>query len=177
MLRLFAGIAIPEDIWDDLEAMMDEIPGARWRLPEQYHITLCFFGELSHAEARDLDSLLIGVRAPPFELQLEGAGWFGKRNPDSLHARVKESAALREIARGCERAARQLGRQIERGPFVPHVTLAYLNGTDLADARAWTGHNHGFLSGVFRVEAFHLYSSRTGKSGSQYVAEADYDLA
>jgi RNA 2',3'-cyclic 3'-phosphodiesterase len=176
MLRLFAGIPVPEDLWDGLDALYEDLPGGRWRLPEQYHITLCFFGEMSHAAARDLDSLLIGVRTPPFELQLEGAGWFGKRNPESLHARVKESAALRDLASGCERAARRMGVTIERGPFVPHVTLAYLNGTDLADARGWAEQNHSYVSDAFRVDAFHLYSSRSGKSGSHYVAEADYVL-
>ncbi len=176
MLRLFAGIPIPEDLWDGLDELAEDLPGARWRLPEQYHITLCFFGEISHAEARDLDSLLIGLRAPPLNLQLEGAGWFGKRNPDSLHARVKENEALRELASGCERAARRLGIAIERGPFVPHVTLAYLAGTELADARGWAEQNHDYGSDVFRVEAFHLYSSRPGKSGSHYAVEADYEL-
>jgi RNA 2',3'-cyclic 3'-phosphodiesterase len=176
MLRLFAAIPIPEDLWDGLFDLEDELPGARWRMGEQFHITLCFYGELAHARARDLDELIAETRATPFELQLEGAGWFGKRNPDSLHVRVRESEPLRDLASHCERAARRLGIPLERGPYVPHVTLAYLNGTDLADARAWTEANHAYLSDVFRVDGFHLYSSRQGKSGGHYLPEADYVL-
>ena len=176
MYRLFAALPVPEDLWDGLAALQDRLPGANWRSEENFHITLRFFGELSHTQARDLDELLGEIRCPPFDLSIEGTGWFGRREPTAVWARVRESDELRSLSARCERAARRLGLEPDRRPFTPHVTLAYLKGTSLEDARRWVEAHHTYRSGTFVADRFHLYSSHTGKGLSHYVAEADYVL-
>ena len=58
MIRLFAALAIPEDIAQDLVARQDRLPGARWRPPEAFHITLRFVGDVAENVAADLDAEL-----------------------------------------------------------------------------------------------------------------------
>lgn len=177
MYRLFAALPVPEDLWDRLTALQDDLPGANWRPEENFHITLRFFGELSHSQARDLDDLLGEIRCAPFEVVLEGTGWFGRREPTAVWARVRESDELRSLSSQCERAARRLGLEPDRRPFTPHVTLAYLNGTSLEDARRWMEKHHTFRGADFTADRFHLYSSHARKAGpSRYEAEADYVL-
>ena len=177
MYRLFAALPVPEDLHDGLIDTQTDLPGASWRPAENFHITLRFFGDVTHARARDLDELLAGISCAPFEISLEGMGWFGRREPSAVWARVRENDALRSLSAQCERVARQLGLDPDRRPFTPHVTLAYLHGTSLAAARAWIERHHAYRSGPFWAEGFHLYSSHTGKGPSRYVAEADYVLA
>jgi 2'-5' RNA ligase len=177
MHRLFAALPIPDDIAGQLSLFQDDLPGASWRPTENFHITLCFYGELSGHEARDLDELLGAIDFNTFDLMLEGAGWFGRRQPTAVWARVRESDELRGLASACERAARQLGIRLERRPFTPHITLAYLHGTPPDTARSWTETHHTFRAGPFPATHFHLYESRPRRIGpSRYEPVADYPL-
>lgn len=178
MLRLFAALPVPPDASRSLLKLQKDLPGARWRPAENFHVTLCFFGELRHTQARDLDELLGEIEAPAPTLTLEGTGWFGRREPASVWARARDSDELRSLASACERAARRLSIPLERKPFTPHVTLAYCHATLLDDARAWTGRHQAFSSEPWQAGAFHLYSSQKRDGGpSRYIAEADYPLS
>jgi 2'-5' RNA ligase len=176
MYRLFAALPVPEDLRDGLSTLQDKLPGASWRPEENFHITLRFFGEVTHSQARDLDDLLGDIRCAPFDVSIEGTGWFGRREPSAVWARVRESDELRSLSAQCERAARRLGLAPDKRPFTPHVTLAYLHNTSLEDARLWMERHHAWRSDPFTADRFHLYSSHTGKGPSHYVAEADYVL-
>ena len=166
MLRLFAALPVPPEISRPLRKLQKDLAGARWRPEENFHVTLCFFGELRHTQARDLDELLGEIEAPAPTLSLEGAGWFGRREPTAVWARVRESDELRGLASACERAARRLSIPLERKPFTPHVTLA------------WTERHQAYSSEPWQAGAFHLYSSQKRDGGpSRYIAEADYPLS
>ena len=177
MYRLFAALPIPEDVHPGLLEIQKGLDGARWRPAENFHITLRFFGDVSHTSARDLDELLADISTRRFKVSLEGMGWFGRREPSAVWARVRESDELRALSVQCERAARRLGLEADRRPFTPHVTLAYLHGTSLSDAKYWVEAHHTYRSPTFQAEGFHLYSSHRRKDGpNHYVAEADYIL-
>lgn len=178
MLRLFAALPVPPDVSRPLLKLQKDLPGASWRPEENFHITLCFYGELSHAEARDLDGLLGEISLPAFDIAVEGAGWFGRREPTAVWARVRESDELRALASQCERAARRLGIALEKRPYTPHITLAYCHGTPLEAAQAWAWRHQGLRSEPWPVSHFHLYSSQSRADGpSRYIAEADYPLS
>ena len=177
MLRLFAALPLPPDVARPLRKLQKDLPGASWRPEENFHITLCFFGDLTPAAARDLDELLAEIDAPAFSLAVEGAGWFGRREPTAVWARVRESDELRGLASACERAARRLRLPLERRPFTPHITLAYCHGTLIEDARAWSERHQSHRSDTWQAGGFHLYSSQSRSSGpTRYVPEADYPL-
>jgi RNA 2',3'-cyclic 3'-phosphodiesterase len=178
MLRLFAALPVPGDVTASLVKLQKDLPGASWRPAENFHITLCFYGELSDPQARDLDGLIGEIEAPALTLALEGAGWFGRREPAAVWARVHDTDELRSLAGQCARAARRLGLALERHPFTPHITLAYCHGVTPDDARAWAERHHAYRSQTWQAGTFHLYSSRLRDKGpSRYNAEADYPLA
>jgi 2'-5' RNA ligase len=176
MYRLFAALPVDPDIAPGLKALQTGLAGASWRPERNFHITLRFFGDLGHAHARDLDDLLGEIRAPGLEVRLEGIGWFGRREPSAVWARVRETDELRSLASQCERAARRLGLPADRRNFTPHVTLAYLHGTTLQEATAWAETRHAYCTDTVWADSFHLYSSHLGDGPSRYVAEADYVL-
>ena len=176
MYRLFAALPVPPDITTGLKALQKGLVGASWRPERNFHITLRFFGDLTHEHARDLDDMLGEIRAPEMELRLEGVGWFGRREPSAVWARVRETDELRALSGQCGRAARRLGLSPDRRPFLPHVTLAYLHGATPEEVTAWAQPRHAYCSEAFWADSFHLYSSHSGKGPSRYVAEADYVL-
>lgn len=178
MLRLFAALPVPDPVASALRPLQKNLSGASWRPVENFHITLCFYGDVSTPAARDLDALLGEIDMAVFDLSIEGMGWFGRREPTAVWARIRESDELRSLASQCEKAARRLAIPLERRPYTPHITLAYLHGTPLEDARTWTETHQTFRAGPFPATHFHLYSSQSRSAGpTRYIPEADYPLA
>jgi RNA 2',3'-cyclic 3'-phosphodiesterase len=176
-LRLFAALALPDDIAALVLAQQRGVPGAHWRPRENLHLTLRFFGELSEPVAHDLDAELASFSAAPFELRLKGAGSFGGADPRTLWIGARASPALDHLAAACERAARRLRLKPEPRKFAPHVTLASLRGAALDRVQAFEARLALFESPPFRVESFGLYSSFVRKSApSHYRLEAEYPL-
>lgn len=178
MIRLFAAVAVPEDIGADLLRRQQGVPGARWRSLEQLHVTLRFFGEIDEAAASDLDGELARIDAAPFELELDGVGTFGEgREVHALWAGVRSSEPLERLHRKCESAARRAGLKPDARAYRPHVTLAYLRRAEGARVGAWVQDNALLRSPPFTVDRFGLYSSELGAGGSSYVLEREYRLS
>jgi RNA 2',3'-cyclic 3'-phosphodiesterase len=177
MIRLFAALSPPPEIAEALMQRQRGLAGALWRPEDALHITLRFFGEIDEAKADDLDAELLGVARGPLTLELAGVGAFG--DGDDVHAvwaGVAENAALRQLARRCEMAARRAGLKPETRSWRPHLTLAYLNGAAPAAVAAWIQANNLLRSPPFGLDAFGLYSSRRGADGSGYRLERRYPL-
>ncbi|MBY0564021.1 MAG: RNA 2',3'-cyclic phosphodiesterase [Hyphomonadaceae bacterium] len=178
-LRLFAAIAIPDEVVDRLAPLMRGVGGAKWRPPENLHLTLRFFGEVTEPIADEIDTALSTVAdaTAPFDLTLKTAGSFGGADPHTLYIGAAENMALNKLAADCERAARRAGMSAEKRGFTPHVTLAYLSGASLDRVQAFVSRLGLFAAPPFRVERFGLYSSWTRKSApSLYRLEAEYPL-
>jgi len=177
MIRLFAAVAVPDEIARALAHRQTGLDGARWRTPAQLHVTLRFFGEIREDVARDLDSELAGVRGAPFDISLEGVGAFGE-GPDlsAVWAGVAESPALKRLAKACETAARRVGLKPETRHYHPHLTLAYLRHAGPEKVAGWIQANNLLHSPPIRVDRFGLYSSFLAGEGAQYRLEAEYPL-
>lgn len=178
-LRLFAAIALPDAVADELMPLMKGVPGAKWRPRESLHLTLRFFGELVEPVAEDLDSALEEATRTiaSFELTLAGAGSFGGADPHALWIGAKPNDALQRLAAACEKAARRVKLKPEPHKFTPHVTIAYLSGAALDRVHRFEQQHGLFAALAFRVDRFGLYSSVTRKSApSLYRLEAEYPL-
>ena len=177
MIRLFAAVAVPEEVALTLAHRQTGVAGARWRPAEALHVTLRFFGAMSEPVAVDLDDALRAVRAPAFELALRGAGAFGEDDHmRAVWAGVEENATLRRLAAKCETAARRVGLKAEARTYRPHVTLAYLRRAEPPKVAAWVQANNLLTTPAWTAEAFGLYSSWSGPDGSHYDLERSYAL-
>lgn len=177
MLRLFAAIAVPEEIGEVLARRQQGLPGARWRPLEALHITLRFFGELREDVADDLDAALSTVSGRPFAVELAGVGAFGEG--DDIHAvwaGVTENPDLRQLAGRCEAAARRAGLKPETRNYLPHVTLAYLRRPEPDRVAAWIAGHNLLKSPAFAVDRFGLYSSWRTDDSARYRLEQEYRL-
>ena len=177
MIRLFAAIAVPDELAEPLARRREEIEGALWRPSDSLHITLRFFGELREDVADDVDLVLSTITSPPFALTLEGVGTFSEgAELQSLWAGVSDSERLRALARRCETAARRTGLKPDARLFKPHVTLAYLRRPPAPRVAAWIQSHNLLKSPPFAVDRFGLYSSRPTHEGSRYRLERAYRL-
>ncbi len=176
-MRLFAALPIPDEIAQPLLGIQHGVPGARWRPRENFHITLCFFGEIvDPVMARELDEELARITAPPLCLTLGAAGIFGGREPRALWIGFKPNPALESLATACKHAAQRLGIKIERKTYIPHITLAYCRGTLNVDAARFMEQMNGFAAPDFEADSFALYRSHLGTDPASYVPQAKYML-
>ena len=177
MIRLFAALAIPEEIAQGLARRQTGLEGARWRTGLQLHITLRFFGEVREDVARDLDAELSTVGGAPFDVVLEGAGAFGEGGDiHTVWAGVADNPELKRLAKACDTAARRAGLKPDGRNYRPHLTLAYLRHPDPAQVAGWIQANNLLKSPPIHVDRFGLYSSFLASDGAQYRLEAEYSL-
>lgn len=139
-MRVFVALGLPGHLRDQLEEFVesrrdsDRHPLHRtersaewsWTIPEQWHLTLAFAGEVSqHQLERWEDHLAdLAERTDPLELRIRGAGAFP--HPDAakvLWAGV-EGPLLDELAARVRTAASRAGVRIDGQRFVPHLTMA-----------------------------------------------------
>ena len=178
MIRLFAALPVPFDIAEGLARRQQGLPGARWTPPENLHVTLRFFGEVSEVVAADLDAQLATIAAAGFEVALQGVGAFGDADRvRAVWAGVADSGPLRRLAGKCETAAARCGLKPEARAYRPHVTLAYLKRSIEPRAAAWVQGHNLLHSPPWRVRAFGLYSSWLSSEGCRYELERTYPLS
>lgn len=177
MIRLFAGLELPEMTRERLSLLCAGVPGARWVKPENLHLTLRFIGDVENGVAEDIDDALRRVRAPRFDLDLDGVGFFGKpETARTLWAGVVKTEPLNHVQMKVENAVQRAGLPAEARKFAPHVTLARLRGAPSQRLRRYVEENGAFRAGPIPVERFVLFSSFLSSSGAIYTPEAYYDL-
>ena len=191
-MRLFVALAIPDAVAKGLMPLQGGVPGARWQVREQLHLTLRFIGEVDGADADAIDDALAGIMAPDFTLQLHGVGQFGRKHrparsasgratqdnvqPNSLWAGVRANPALDHLQRKVDTAIRRVGQPQDQHRFTPHVTLARLRHQGTEKVIEWLTYHALYTSAEFEAGAFHLYSSKLTGDGSIYRLEEDYPL-
>src|SRR6266700_3645661 len=137
MPRLFTGFPIPAPIGGALASLRGGLSGARWIEPEDYHVTLRFFGDVDGGMARAIDADLADLAQGGLTLALDEIGVFGRQRPHALIARVKPSPALTCLQTAQEMLARRNGLPPEPRKFTPHVTLARLRGVEPQAVANW----------------------------------------
>jgi 2'-5' RNA ligase len=176
--RLFIAIDLPDALTDELGLMAQGVPGARWLEPDDYHLTLRFIGEVDGLGFRDLLDTLEGTQKAPFMLQLKGVGFFPPRGqPRTLWVGLEPSKPLLELKKSLDYAIGRAGVAEESRKFMPHITLARLNGTPSTRVARFLTEYSLFRSEPFGVDAFHLYSSRLLPKGAVHTLEATFPLA
>lgn len=177
MIRLFVALPVPDDLREVLTGFQNGLPGARWTEPDNFHLTLRFIGEVDYGMADDLAHLLMKIDAPCVDVTLDGFDWFGnKRKPAVLFARAQKTDGLLHLQRKVESAAVRCGLKPESRKYHPHVTLARLKTTSVAEVEKYIGERR--LPGPlhFTAERFVLYSSFLARTGSIHTEEASYPL-
>ena len=176
MYRLFVAIRPPAPIRTYLLDMMGGVAGARWQDDAQLHITLRFVGDVDGGMADDVAAALGGLHHPPLDLALAGAGQFDRKGRiESLWVGITPHAAIAHLQAKIERALVRTGLAPEGRAYLPHITLARFGRSGgMADTFIA---EHTILSApTFRADAFCLYQSHLGHSGSRYEIIQRYPL-
>jgi 2'-5' RNA ligase len=177
--RLFIAIDLPKPVCWRLSQLVAEPPrGVRPVHPAQLHLTLHFLGDVADDTNSILRDFLASIQGEPFRLSIRGTGVFPPRGrPSVLWAGVDDSGPLVTLHAAIGEVLVSCGLEIERRPYVPHVTLARFTP---AVPRAWTARFLSETSGLaiddIPFDRFHLYRSRKLDGATEHSIEATYPL-
>ncbi|HET6651738.1 MAG TPA: RNA 2',3'-cyclic phosphodiesterase [Nocardioides sp.] len=121
---------VAEDLAEFLTPRQEAGDGLRWTVPEQWHVTLAFFGDVAERHVDDLVERLgrAAARRTAVDLRISGAGAFpNPRRAKVVYAGIDAAGRdeeLRRMATGARAAGSKSGAGGDGGRFHPHVTLA-----------------------------------------------------
>lgn len=132
MVRVFTAIDVPyalkSRIVKEMQALRSVI-GVRPVDDTALHITLHFFENLSYNQIEEVKAAMGMLRKPRFTISLRGVGFFDSKRPKVVFIRVAEGAdRIREIYYELRDLVKDPGIEWERRDFVPHLTVARVNG-------------------------------------------------
>jgi 2'-5' RNA ligase len=178
-MRIFIALDIPADIrarmLEYAERARRLAPEARWARPEGLHVTLKFIGEVSDAKVQEIKAALAAVKAAPFEVKFESAGFFpSPKSPRVFWIGVEGTQALPQLAAAIDDATQKLGIAKEERAYNPHLTLARAGsgpGThhQLRPLASLLGSEAPPQFGTMTAREFFLYRSQPQRGGSKYT--------
>ena len=129
-MRLFAALPLPAAAVERLTSLRLRLSGPgdglRWSTPEQWHVTLQFYGEVGAVAERCLKQALEQLTASAPAIALEALGLFPAKG--ILYVEVVLSASLEQLHMELQQAATRCGLAVEKRIFRPHITLARSKG-------------------------------------------------
>jgi RNA 2',3'-cyclic 3'-phosphodiesterase len=182
-MRLFTGIALPEEVTGHLTRLIERLrPHAHFKWTPVYnlHLTTKFIGQWPEERLQELISALqpLGNRAP-IAIQVEGLGWFpNPHSPRVLWTGVKAGPELAQLAADTDEATSTLGIPKETKKYSPHLTIARIKDVvPLSPIRQAIAALPAVDFGSFTADRFYLYLSKPGPSGSIYTRLAAIPLS
>lgn len=156
----FLAAKLPKEVKDFLKDWVEQhkfdFPFARWVHHEDYHITLAFLGFAEENMKQDVIGTLSQalIEDDPFTLTLNKIGTFGPhKKPRIFWADVEQSEDLNQVQKKVHRQCIEIGFQLDKKPFRPHITLA----------RKWQGNED------FEVESLKEFENRLSFTVNEVV--------
>lgn len=181
--RTFIAVAIPPAQRSRLERLQTliapDLPNARWVLPDQFHVTLAFLGDVPDTDLNKLCRSVADAVAghDPFTLGLQGLGAF----PDPAKPRVAwvglagpSLDALASLRSDVAEAAASAGFPPADDRFSPHVTLGRIKASrgDHPDMTRLVAHYRTWGAGAVPFAEVITYASTLTPEGPAYMVLA-----
>lgn len=133
-----------------------------------FHITLCFTGDINSAQHDKLCGSLDEIEVEPFDINIDTSGFWAK--PKIVFtAPSSPPPQLVSLANACTKAAKYAGIRVEQGDYRPHITIAL---------KASETFPIPLIAPTLCVEvkAFHLFESFSDKQGVHYPIRESWSL-
>lgn len=132
-MRVFVALPLPDPVTERLGQVTGRLSFGRPVPPENMHVTLAFFADLTAQQVQDAIDALEMLQAWPFDIEISGLDVLGGAIPGLLAAHVVPGTELEALHSQVHALLRGVGLiEARRRRFHPHVTLLRL-GSRLAD--------------------------------------------
>lgn len=177
-MRAFLAIDLPEDVQAEIAALQTLLRPGRKVPEENLHLTLAFLDEQPSAVLQELHERLNAFEFAPFTLRVAGLEMFGGKHPRLLYLKADPTPELMALRRALRSIAREVGIDLPRERFRPHVTLARFRRDMLEEQIAQIG---AFMAACgdwgmppFEVNRYCLFGSTLHPDGAVHEVLAEY---
>jgi 2'-5' RNA ligase len=171
--RLFVAIDLPDSSKQLLAALDPRLRGIRLTEPDQMHLTLSFFGNVTPEAEEQLRQRLSAIEWKSFFLPISGIGAFPtKGTPNVLWVGVGAGHPhLFQLHKRVQEAALGAGIEPDLRSFHPHITIARCRDVSPEMLKPFLREHAEFDASMIHVEECYLYSSRLTPGGSIHTRE------
>ncbi|WP_042223134.1 RNA 2',3'-cyclic phosphodiesterase [Oceanobacillus manasiensis] len=126
----FIAVPLPNSIKGELaklqESLKQELTYRQWPYPEDFHITLKFYGDLPDNKVQELKDTLQRIQnLEAFSIEVGGVGYFGNPSkPRVLWTGARKTNELQTLYTRVEEISKECGIANENRPYRPHITIA-----------------------------------------------------
>jgi len=175
LVRAFLAIPLGDELKRKLTQLQrqlaENLPGASWPRPDNLHLTLRFFGDVTHEDLEKIRVSMLSIEGfqQAFEVRVAGLGAFPHpRRPRVIWVGLSPAALLQKLYLQLQSSLAQAGVAQEARPFKPHLTIGRLRhfGPDMSQMIASTGN---LCCGTLRVDQLVLYQSRLLPGGAEHL--------
>jgi 2'-5' RNA ligase len=182
IMRVFIAINLPEKIIEKLADLQNQLAEfdlpIRWTKPKNIHFTLCFLGEISYQrieKVKEICDKVIG-KYKSFNLKIKNLGGFpNEKNPRILWVGVEDGQSLVNLQKELTEKLRDLGFEIEKREFSPHLTLGRTKGR-IKEFEATISKMGEVNLGEFEVESIEVMESELKPEGPEYRSIESFQL-
>jgi len=182
--RIFCAVELPPEIRDRLHDHAMRIresvteASASWSRPENVHLTLKFFGNVSTQKLPLISEAAsrVAVKFSPFQVRIGGTGVFPKPSrAQVLWIGVDDpSGRLSELQ---QRLEDEFDFNKEDRAYRPHLTIARIRKPEGARRLAETHLKLSFKQTTMTVKEFVVFRSELSPKGSRYTAVSRHELS
>ena len=184
-MRIFIALTIERDaslrIYSHILPLRTQFPSIRWIPPDNYHMTLCFLGEISELDYHKLvDSLSAhNFQMPSFTGRIAGVGFF----PESGKKLRVVHAPMTMASECCSRLHDHIHRVCSlivpdiSHRFTPHLTLGRAKGIAPPSLRESAQAVGDSLDVSVVFTGFSIMESVLSNRGAKYIQKKRYALS
>lgn len=136
----------------------------RWSNPENFHITICFLGDLPNHNIEKISHTLKNLHLSSFWIQIQNAGFFHNGKHSNVLWAGVESKDITTFQENIHLEMKKIGYPSNTRPFKPHITIGRMNQID----ENIHGQSIATILDQFRVTKFCLFESLFSKLKVEY---------
>ena len=143
----------------------------KWVKPENIHLTLKFFGEVTEVQTAQICALVSQTldSHDRFEINLKGVGCFGSP-ARVLWVGIEDNDMLSSLQKDLERLMVNAGFPDEQKEFTSHLTLCRIKSFDAGEMVRQLADNYTDIEfGRSKVNAVRVYKSELTPQGAIYT--------
>ncbi|MBS3151436.1 RNA 2',3'-cyclic phosphodiesterase [Candidatus Woesearchaeota archaeon] len=171
-MRCFIAIELPEKIKEDLRKINFHESIAKIIVPNDYHLTLKFLGDVSESKLERVKKDLSNVRFKPFKLKLDKIEFFPKIENfiRVVWIGIMPKRKIIKLKENIDDALIALFEREKR--FEPHITLGRIKA--VKDKNKLMEISNLQIDEGFRVDCFKLIKSELTEKGARYETLGEY---
>ena len=182
-MRCFIGLPLDEEYQEKLESIVKKskiILSSKisWTKKGNWHLTLCFLGDLPNTKVDVLKNRLKDIKFPSFELKAGLGGFFPSlKRPKVMWVGLeKGTEESKELAQKISNILNKLNIEFDKKEFIPHLTIGRIKRGINDNWKEWLKFVNSIEWSTIKISSFVLWQSTLTPSGPIYHPIEKYQL-